>query len=296
MENLLSPSLEHIRKLLYDDPVPPLEGDLAGVPELLEIHEELKAIREILNALSIGNFFLPIKEKGLIPECLKAFQSRMEAVLQEYKKKEESLYALTESLRIEMENRDSTLEALQESESRFKYLASHDPLTGAMNRRTFMDRAIQELNDAARHKISCGIIMMDIDHFKKFNDTYGHLAGDDALRHTVRVISSFSRKHDFLGRYGGEEFVFFFSHADKATSLKIAERIRAGLEKRPIYLESGPVSITASLGVALADLPNNPDLDRIGDYLEILIKNADTAMYSAKKAGRNRVVFFEDES
>ena len=292
----MAPALEHIKKLLWDHNIPTLKGDLSKIPELQEIHEELTALREILQTLSGGNLVLPMKIRGPIPDCLKPFLSQVEATLQEYQKKEEALLDLTESLRMEMNNRNSAMEALQESESRFKYLASHDPLTGFMNRRTFMDRAIQELNDAARHRISCGIIMMDIDHFKIFNDTYGHLAGDDALRHTVKVISSFSRKHDFLGRYGGEEFVLFFSHADKANSIIIAERIRKGLEKRPILLESGPVTITASLGVALANLPDNPDFEKLGDYLETIIKNADTAMYKAKKTGRNRVVFFEDES
>ena len=296
MENLLLPALEHIKRLLKDDPVPPLEGDLARIPELREIHNELKTLREILNTFSADSLSQSDRGQLEIPDCLKVFLSRMEATLQEYQKKEEALSALTENLRMEMKTHNSAMAALQKSESRFKYLASHDPLTGAMNRRSFMDRAVQELNDSARHRISCGIIMMDIDHFKKFNDTYGHLAGDEALRHTVRVISSYSRRHDFLGRYGGEEFVFFFDHADKATSLVIAERIRAGLEKKPILLEIGPVTITASLGVALAAFPKNPDYDKLGEYLEILIKNADTAMYNAKKAGRNLVVFFDQES
>jgi len=296
MENLLSPALEHIKKLLRDELVPPLEGDLAGIPELREIHDELKSVREILGAMSQGLLAATIKGEGVIPNSLKVFQSRMEAVLQEYKKKEEALSALTETLRAEMENRNTALEALQKSESEFKYLATHDSLTGALNRRAFKDRAIQELNDAARHRISCGIMMMDIDFFKIFNDTHGHQAGDEALRHTVRVISSYSRKHDFLGRYGGEEFVFFFSHADKATSLLIAERMRTGLERKPILLETGPVTITVSLGVALADLPVDLDLNKLDGYLEILIRNADTAMYNAKRAGRNRVIFFENES
>ena len=297
MKDLLDPALDHIKNLLNFDPIPPLEKDLAEIPALCEIHNELKACREIIDSLtSTHNLSIPFNLDRQMPLCLKSFLSRIEATLQEYQKKEDALSALTESLRAEMNTRNSAMAALQKSESRFKYLASHDPLTGAMNRRSFMDRAVQELNDAARHRISCGIIMMDIDHFKNFNDTHGHIAGDEALRHIVKVISTYSRKHDFLGRYGGEEFVFFFSHADKDTSLVIAERIRAGLEKRPIFLENRPIIITASLGVALADIPKNPDFEKLGEYLEILIKNADTAMYSAKKAGRNKVVFFDQET
>ena len=296
MENLLPVALEHIKKLLRDDPVPPLEGDLAGLPELREIHDELKGFRELLDAMSQGYLGANIKGEGAITNSLKIFQSQMEAMLQEYKKKEEVLSALTENLRVEMENRNSALKALQESESRFRHLATHDSLTGAMNRRAFIERALEELNDASRHKVPCGIMMMDIDHFKIFNDTHGHLAGDEALRHIVRVISSFSRKHDFLGRYGGEEFLFFFCHATREASLIIAERIRKALENKPILLESGPVTITASVGVALVDLEKISNFRELDKYLQVLIMNADTAMYNAKKAGRNQVFIFENES
>ena len=261
---MLNPALVHIKKLLRNNTIPPLEGDLAKISELREIHDEIKLVREILSSFST--------------------------------KHEEDLSELTKTLRGEIESRSLAMEALQKSELRFKYLANHDSLTGALNRRSFMERALQELNNAFRHKIPCGAIMIDIDHFKNFNDTYGHPAGDEALRHVVKIIADFSRKHDFLGRYGGEEFIFFFCHANMSTSLVIAERIREALEKNPVQLDIGPIPLTASFGVAMAEKPKNVKYDKLHDYLDILINNADVAMYRAKREGRNRVIVFNEEA
>jgi diguanylate cyclase (GGDEF)-like protein len=212
-----------------------------------------------------------------------------------------TLSALAESLRSEVDLRNSAMESLKQSESQFKYLASHDSLTGAMNRRSFMERAALELNKAALLGTPCGVVMMDIDHFKNFNDTYGHLAGDEALRHAVRIVSSLLRKNDFLGRYGGEEFVFLFSNADEATGMIIAERIREALANSTVSLESGPVFITASFGVAVADIESSKQAENQGQvrenkYIEILINHADSALYKAKNEGRNRVVKYGDKN
>jgi diguanylate cyclase (GGDEF)-like protein len=317
-------ALDHIKKLLYDRNIPLLEGDLAKIPQLQDIHEELKAIREFLGAFSQGDFSPLITARGIIPGYLKTLQShlrhmfqqirmveqgdfpqqiqfmgeffvafndkvsQLDSTLKDLKAKEATLTALADSLRNEVNSRNSAVEALRESESQLKYLANHDPLTGALNRRSFMDRAIIELA-AMNHNVSCGIAMMDIDLFKNFNDTYGHQAGDDALRHIVTAISSMLRKNDFLGRYGGEEFVLFFSHVDKITSIAIAERVREAIVKTPVKLKSGSVPISASFGVAMFQDDENPE----EKYdLETCIHHADIALYQAKKAGRNKVVCF----
>jgi diguanylate cyclase (GGDEF)-like protein len=122
------------------------------------------------------------------------------------------------------------------------------------------------------------------------------LAGDEALRHVVKVISSFSRKHDFLGRYGGEEFVFFFTSAEADKALVLAERIRESIERRPVNLELGPVPITASFGVAMAKIAEYKLSQNMKTHVETIIKNAHTAMYKAKNAGRNQVILYSDES
>lgn len=201
-----------------------------------------------------------------------------------------ALRNLAENLQNEIDLRNSTVIALQEREYRFRHLATHDSLTGAMNRASFMERANRELRSAYSTGGACGLVMMDIDHFKHFNDTWGHLAGDDALRFVVNVVSSTLRKNDFMGRYGGEEFVFFFSGADQKTSVAIAERIRETIASKSINLENGSVFITASFGVAVANFDEYPG----DEYIDRLISNADMAMYQAKKAGRNRVICFTE--
>ncbi|MDR3193178.1 MAG: GGDEF domain-containing protein [Treponema sp.] len=201
-----------------------------------------------------------------------------------------ALRELAESLRNEINQRNSSVEALQEREFRFRYMASHDSLTGAMNRSSFMKRANRELKSAINQGILCGIIMMDIDFFKKFNDTWGHQAGDEALRHVASVVSRVLRKNDFIGRYGGEEFAFFFNRADLNTGMAIADRAREILMNNPVSLENGPVTITASFGVAMANLALVPDDS--GRYLGVLLRHADIALYRAKSTGRNRVVCY----
>ncbi|MDR2630941.1 MAG: diguanylate cyclase [Spirochaetaceae bacterium] len=321
-------ALEHIKKLLKDNTIPPLEGELAELPLLQDIHNDLKAIRETVYAFSMGDLSPTIKVRGIIPGCLKTLQAHLrhmiwqvqmveqgdflqqvqflgefstafnsmvrqfDATLKTLKQKEEALTALADSLQEEVDSRNSAVEALRESESQFKYLASHDPLTGALNRRSFMDRAIIELASCINHNISCSISMMDIDHFKQFNDTYGHQAGDEVLRHIVTVISSLLRKNDFLGRYGGEEFIFYFSHVDRGTSIAIAERVREAIAGSPVKLKSGPVPITASFGVAVLQDSENPEEN---NDLETCIHHADIALYQAKKGGRNKVVCFSKE-
>jgi diguanylate cyclase (GGDEF)-like protein len=207
--------------------------------------------------------------------------------LQEIHHELKALRGLADSLRDEINLRNLNMAALQERESRLTYLASHDPLTGALNRRSFMERAGHELRTAALVGAPCGIVMMDLDHFKVFNDTWGHQAGDEVLRHVVTVISSLLRKDDFLGRYGGEEFVFFFSHADRNIGIAVAERMREAIAGSPIQVESTQVVITASFGVCIADSAGGP---AAAVSLETLIHNADLALYRAKAEGRNRVV------
>ncbi|MDR1862830.1 MAG: diguanylate cyclase [Treponema sp.] len=325
MEENANQALEHIYKLLRDNRIPELSEELESIPLLKDIHDDLKSIREIVYSFSTGNLLRSINTEGIIPDCLKAFQSmlqhlirqvrlvekgdfsqrleylgdfadafnrmieQLDATLKEFRQKEDSLQKLAEKLRGEVDRRNSTVAALQKSESQFKYLASHDPLTGVMNRRSFMERASLELENEALLKTPCGIIMMDIDFFKNFNDTYGHLAGDEALRHVVRVIGSLLRKNDFLGRYGGEEFVVLFSNADEAMGVQIAERVRKAVQHNPVHLENGPAAITASFGVAAACSNENQG----GSYIEVLISNADSALYQAKHEGRNKVVCYK---
>ncbi|MDR1929931.1 MAG: GGDEF domain-containing protein [Treponema sp.] len=330
MDNLELKALEHIRGLLRGNSIPKLEGELAEQPLLGEIHEDLKTIREILLSFSAGDFSPAIRIRGIIPGCLKALQAHLRhmiwqvqmvekgdftqrvhfmgefstafnSMVQQMDKTLSVLKQKEEKLQSEVTRSFSAMEALQESEARFKFLASHDPLTGALNRVSFMDRVIMETERACGEPFC--IAIMDIDHFKNFNDTYGHMAGDETLRHVVKVMSAGLRKHDFLGRYGGEEFTFFFAGAGETTGMAIAERLRAALETSPVKLEYGDVRVTASFGVAESGEEtffkdreeNTEDLSGKKSGIQGLINNADLAMYSAKRSGRNRVIAYRPE-
>jgi diguanylate cyclase (GGDEF)-like protein len=320
-------ALDHIKRLLHDEVLPPLEGDVAEIAPLGEIHRELAATRELLSAFAQGDFSPAIRIPGVLPGYLKVLQGHLRHMLQQIrmveqgdfsqqiqfmgeffvafndkvaqldstlkalKAKETALTVLANNLRNEVNSRDSAVEALRESESQLKYLAGHDPLTGALNRRSFMDRAVIEMASAMSHNRSCSIAMMDIDHFKLFNDTYGHQAGDEALRHIVSLISSLLRKNDFFGRYGGEEFVFYIDQVDRNTSIAIVERLREAIAGSLVKLKSGAVPISASFGLAM--LQDDP-ASEVND-LETCIHHADIAMYQAKKGGRNKVVCFSKE-
>jgi diguanylate cyclase (GGDEF)-like protein len=133
--------------------------------------------------------------------------------------------------------------------------------------------------------------MMDIDHFKNFNETYGHSAGDEALCHTVKTIESKLRKHDFMGRYGEGKFILFFYGVDEKIVGKVLERLRENLSASPVPLESGSVKIQASFGFVAAR-NNEKEQGEEKGYIIKLIEEADAALFAAKQAGRNRVVGF----
>lgn len=162
----------------------------------------------------------------------------------------------------------------------------YDQLTGIMNRRSF-DLQIEGLwSYAARKQEPLSVIMSDIDHFKNFNDTYGHQLGDLVLQITAKSIASaLKRASDQVFRWGGEEFTILLPDTDVEGGAHVAERIREAIENSEIpYGDEGPLKVTASLGIA--SIVPGP-----GDSIEKLIKQADAAMYKAKESGRNRVCY-----
>ncbi|HNB52954.1 MAG TPA: GGDEF domain-containing protein, partial [Anaerolineales bacterium] len=156
-----------------------------------------------------------------------------------------------------------------------------DHLTGIFNRRQLFNLGELEFKRARRFNRPLSAIMLDIDHFKKINDTYGHAKGDQVLKSLAQFLKIHLREFDILGRYGGEEFVIILPGADMLNARNVAYRLRKGVQDRPMI--NGSVSITISLGVA--ELSND-----ITDF-QALIHQADMAMYDAKNAGRNRVAW-----
>jgi two-component system cell cycle response regulator len=173
---------------------------------------------------------------------------------------------------------------LSESLAREEALATRDSLTGLPNRRALAEHAKVELSRAARARTSVGLILMDLDHFKRINDHYGHAAGDAALRRVAEVLQENRRDYDFTGRWGGEEFLVVLPGTTLPQTAMVAERIRRSMESVRLDL-GGPeaVDLRASLGVVCA-LPATPPVG-----FDDLLHRADEALYRAKREGRNCV-------
>jgi len=165
-------------------------------------------------------------------------------------------------------------------------MATTDGLTGLTNHRTFQDRFANLLERSARHGHRAAILLLDIDHFKKVNDTYGHPIGDEVLRQVARVLGKAVRVIDIPARYGGEEFAVVLESTDLRGALNLAERIREDVGRLEVVTDKGVLKVTTSIGVAAF-----PDDAR---EQPILIERADAALYQAKQAGRNRVVCYRD--
>ncbi len=166
-------------------------------------------------------------------------------------------------------------------------LATTDGLTGLFNHRAFQDRLSEEIRRAERYKSKLFLLMIDIDNFKSFNDTYGHQTGDEVLKTIARIISENIRVVDFAARYGGEEFVLILPETDCRHTYKVAERIRRAVMDYPFHIKGcSNVSLTVSIGVSCypEDATEKEDLTR----------KADRALYFAKGLGKNRVCLYRE--
>jgi diguanylate cyclase (GGDEF)-like protein len=190
----------------------------------------------------------------------------------------EMLGVIANQVAVSMQNA-RMYEALEEQ-------ATTDGLTGLVNHRTFQERFQAMLGRAERHELAVSLLLTDIDHFKKINDSYGHPTGDEVLRRVAAILKASARKIDIVARYGGEEFALVLEGTDRAGARQLAERIRQEVEQQSFPSAKGSFSATLSIGVA-----SYPDDSR--DKPEIIAR-ADQSLYSAKHGGRNRTVCFSD--
>ena len=231
-----------------------LEAKVADrTEELTDANEELRALHEELIAQN---------------ESLQTVQAAVEAQ--------------NEELTVMKAQLESKNEDLAVANTRLESLVTLDGLTGLKNHRAFQEHLEQQWAHAQRHNSHLSLILMDVDRFKQYNDTYGHPAGDDVLKGVGRILAECARAGDFVARYGGEEFVIVLPQTDATAALTVAERFRAGIEQAPWPLRE----VTASFGVASMSVSID---DRAG-----LIAEADRALYASKEAGRNRVTHIAD--
>ena len=171
---------------------------------------------------------------------------------------------------------------LVQAREQMRFQATHDGLTSLWNRSVILDLLGRELVRSRREQVSTAILMCDLDHFKNVNDTYGHLAGDEVLRETAKRLLSSVRSYDFVGRYGGEEFLIFLNNCNPAHAFARADQIRKTIAENPVQTPSGPVSLAMSIGLMLShEWGQRP--------VEEMLQHADAALYAAKAAGRNCV-------
>jgi diguanylate cyclase len=182
--------------------------------------------------------------------------------------------------RQQVEAAEARIRQLEAELEQVSDLVYQDYLTGALNRRGLEDAFAREFARSERHGTPLSIALLDVDHFKRLNDTYGHQAGDQALRHLAQVIKAILRPSDTVARYGGEEFVILFPDTTLEEAVKIMTRLQRELTKRFFLHDNQRILITFSAGVAQREGPESADS---------LLSRADEALYRAKQAGRNRV-------
>ena len=164
--------------------------------------------------------------------------------------------------------------------SALRRLAEMDSLTSVFNRRAFLTLLDKALSQARRTESELHVLVIDLDHFKRINDTWGHKCGDDVLRHFVGLAASCLRNEDVMGRLGGEEFAIVLPSANAAGAAAVAERLRALVASQPAMTEHGPITLTVSVGVTQCVMDESS---------ETALQRADQAMYRAKELGRNQV-------
>ena len=324
-EDLAAEVVDFFEKLLtqYSGPDPP--PDLLLVPGLARLYNYISEVKEVLAEFSAGRFERDIKLSGSTAGLLKTLRgnirhltwqclmvaegdlsqrvdfmgefseafNRMTKSLAEYREmlelKQSELMALTEELQQEIKLKEEVESTLKASEEMYRQKSLRDPLTGIYNRSYFFETATREMENLKRAKDGCiCIMMMDIDHFKAFNDTHGHLCGDQAIKMVTSCIDRILRKSDIFARYGGEEFILFLPATNQERGRTIAERIRMTVATRPSPAKDDkPVTISIGL-VSVCGYEVNHKVSGSKLLLDA-IEEADNALYAAKENGRNRV-------
>lgn len=244
--------------------------DSGTIEEILEAaHTELEE--------GATNFGIKITEARPVSEILQEANIKLSLLNLDYDQVNKELVKAKVSL-------EKLAKELQEKNTLLKELADLDGLTGLYNNRFFQSALDRELNRTVRQKYQLSLLLIDIDHFKRFNDDHGHLVGDFVLAEFAKVLSENLREYDILARYGGEEFVVILPETATNDAAMVAEKLRKAVESRAFREEGEVYKVTSSFGVATRDGTAEEGPNKMQ-----LIKMADEALYEAKKKGRNQV-------
>lgn len=218
--------------------------------------------------------------KHVLESHLEGLLGTMDEHRQQRDQREQEVAARLKSLAERVANMEQEAQGYREHLEVQRQKALIDPLTGLPNRAAWSERLDHEVNSWHQRGNSLSLAMLDLDHFKRINDGYGHLAGDKVLKIIANVLRKRLRSGDFIARFGGEEFILLMPDSGLADALDVGEVLRSAIEACPFHFKGEPVTITMSMGVAQF-LP--------GERSDLALKRADEALYRAKAAGRNRV-------
>lgn len=305
----LAVTLEDIRDILM---IRYLQADEEFAAYLQRVNDELNSIRQTLGTVvdnnceqssaaaifsnTVTNQVENIKQnmsgntnitqlKSDVTECLSVIHSALNDFSQSRtygdSVNDELLFLMERVKTIESESQQ-TKKLLEEERRR----ATHDSLTGLPNREAYNERAYAELQRFKRYGRPLALAVCDIDYFKRVNDTYGHQAGDKVLKLISSVLASRLRSVDFVGRYGGEEFIILMPETDVDSAYAVLDKMRASIAKTPFHFKDEPLQITLSFG--LASFQEN-------ETVEDVFTRADKALYGAKNAGRNQCLIAQDD-
>ncbi|MGQ7860112.1 diguanylate cyclase [Pseudomonas sp. 32A] len=218
--------------------------------------------------------------KHVLESHLEGLLGTMDQHQHQRDQREQEVAARLKSLAERVANMEQEAQGYREHLEVQRQKALIDPLTGLPNRAAWTERLEQEVNAWHQHGNSLSLAMLDLDHFKRINDGYGHLAGDKVLKIIATVLRKRLRPNDFIARFGGEEFVLLMPNSSLSDALAVGETLRAAIEACPFHFKGEPVTITVSMGMAQFQPAERSDL---------ALKRADEALYRAKAAGRNQV-------
>jgi diguanylate cyclase (GGDEF)-like protein len=262
---------------------------------LAELFAVLSGIRALTAALGQGDLAHEIRFKGYLVGTLKALQASLRHLTWQTQRIASGDLSQRVDFMGEFASAFNTMvERLAEQRRQLELLATTDSLTGLYNPRQFYALASAEWERARRYQHPLTIIMLDLDHFKRVNDTYGHTAGDVVLRAVATFCMEGVRATDVVGRYGGEEMVILLPESDALEGQRVAERLRQRVAETPIHTDAGPVAVTISLGVSQSQ-PGASEAALAANEIVRLISHADAALYRAKHEGRNCVRVWERE-
>jgi diguanylate cyclase (GGDEF)-like protein len=315
--------------LLFLEEVPCLPEDLQTGPQGEAICRELGEAREVLKRYAAWDMDRAPEMRGALGAYLRALQSnyrhvieRMQGALyanapggsgfrvsepfnetarrfeRDLRAKETALLEKEAELRRAAERQEATIRAMRDREYRFRARDSWDPLTGALNRNSFIRRAMAELEGAEAQGEKCCLAMLCPDRFEEFSGRYGRAAGEEALKRMVQAVSGALRKTDFIGRYREAEFLAFFPNTRLEVCRAACERALAALASAPVQPETGPAALTAGIGLTQTEgeAGGRGYADFSAEWVIYqLMTQADRAAGRAKEGGCNRVASYDGE-